>query len=378
MKKRMYRATDVKKVDVQRLAERVQGQRITLGTDVAKEVQYGAVLDENKNVVQILKWNQLRDSRRLVRLLQELPVASLEVALEPSGTYGDPLRALLAASEIPVYRVSPKRCKDYSEVFDGVPSQHDGKSAVLVARLHVDGMSERWLERDELQRALCAAVSEAALHHGQLRANLNRLEAQLGRHWPEVTQELDLNSATLLDLLASYGDPRAVASAGEEAAARMRRVGGFFLKEKKISGVLRSAGDTIGVPMVEGERRLVQEIAREAQRNRQQLKLVEKRIEELAADEPSVRATAPDFGLLTAVVLLVKGGDPRMAPNTGSYIKSLGLNLKERSSGRYQGQLRITKRGSGTARQWLYMAVLRLIERDAVVKAWYRQKVIRA
>jgi transposase len=98
---------------------------------------------------------------------------------------------------------------------------------------------------------------------------------------------------------------------------------------------------------------------------------------QLGGNEPSVKAMASTLGLPTAVVMVVKGGDLRLSLNPASYVKSLGLNLKECSSGRYQGQLRITKRGSGTARQWLYMAVLRLIQKDEVVRAWYRQKVAR-
>lgn len=49
----------------------------------------------------------------------------------------------------------------------------------------------------------------------------------------------------------------------------------------------------------------------------------------------------------------------------------MGLNLVEHSSGTYQGQLRISKRGSPRVRQWLYMAVLRLIRRAGVAD-WYR------
>jgi hypothetical protein len=39
----------------------------------------------------------------------------------------------------------------------------------------------------------------------------------------------------------------------------------------------------------------------------------------------------------------------------------MGLNLVEHSSGTYQGQLPISKRGNPRVRQWLYMAVLRLV-----------------
>jgi len=39
--------------------------------------------------------------------------------------------------------------------------------------------------------------------------------------------------------------------------------------------------------------------------------------------------------------------------------------------------LRITKRGSGTARMYLYMAALRLIQHDKIIKAWYSKKISR-
>jgi transposase len=55
----------------------------------------------------------------------------------------------------------------------------------------------------------------------------------------------------------------------------------------------------------------------------------------------------------------------------------LGLNLKEKSSGKHQGQLKITKRGPGLARKYLYLAALRLIQNDPIVQCWYQRKVQR-
>ena len=45
----------------------------------------------------------------------------------------------------------------------------------------------------------------------------------------------------------------------------------------------------------------------------------------------------------------------------------------ERSSGTYQGRLRISKRGSPRTRQWLYFAVLRLVQKCGV-RPWYEAK----
>jgi len=48
----------------------------------------------------------------------------------------------------------------------------------------------------------------------------------------------------------------------------------------------------------------------------------------------------------------------------------------ERSSGTYQGTLRISKRGSPRTRQWLYFAAMRLVQRCGV-RPWYEAKKAR-
>jgi transposase len=51
----------------------------------------------------------------------------------------------------------------------------------------------------------------------------------------------------------------------------------------------------------------------------------------------------------------------------------MGLNLKERSSGKHKGQLKITKRGSGLFRRWLYFAALRASQ-EVEINPWYEAK----
>jgi hypothetical protein len=70
-------------------------------------------------------------------------------------------------------------------------------------------------------------------------------------------------------------------------------------------------------------------------------------------------------------------GNPTKFECPNAYVKALGLNLKEKSSGKSKGGLHITKRGPGMARLFLYLAALRLIQRDRVARAWYAKKVSR-
>jgi len=76
-------------------------------------------------------------------------------------------------------------------------------------------------------------------------------------------------------------------------------------------------------------------------------------------------------------VLLATQGDPKGYPSAASYCKSIGLNLREHSSGQHQGRLCITKRGPSMARFYLYFAALRLRQRDPVIKRWYAIKTAR-
>ena len=52
----------------------------------------------------------------------------------------------------------------------------------------------------------------------------------------------------------------------------------------------------------------------------------------------------------------------------------MGLNLKEKSSGTVQGQIKITKRGPSRVRQLLWLAVFRWIQTDPIANAWYQRK----
>jgi len=103
----------------------------------------------------------------------------------------------------------------------------------------------------------------------------------------------------------------------------------------------------------------------------------ERVVESQIRGRESIEALRPVLGKMTAAVLVAEGGEPGMYESGTHWQKSLGLNLKERSSGKHIGKLKITKRGSGKARRWLYFAALRLIRDDIIVRAWYQAKVAR-
>jgi transposase len=314
----------------------------------------------------------------LVALIRRMSAGrKLVVALESSGTYGDAVRQALADAKIDVVRVSNKASHDYAEVFDGVPSQHDGKDAAVIAELAALGKAQPWAYEAAggWEQELSYWVEWMVVHRQILATWQGRLEGLVSRHWPEATRVLKLSSVTLLRALEQYGDPKALAT-DPGAEQRLGRWGGSFLSPEKAQRLRADAGSSVGVRVGEWQRRQIQDYARQALGARQEAERAQRRLRELAVGNTVLAAQGKVVGVPTACVLWTSTGDPRKYPVAAAYRKAMGLNLTERSSGRYQGRLRISKRGSARTRQWLYFAALRLIQKSGV-RPWYEAKKTR-
>ncbi len=147
---------------------------------------------------------------------------AVTIALESSGTYGDALRQACTDAGLAVVRVSAKAVKDEAETFDGVPSQHDGKDAAVIASLAHRGKSTAWpwQQRSEFDQALRYWVRTLDAAQRVKQMHSGRLEALLGRHWPEATGLLSLSGATLPMALSHWGDPTALSHSVSSAVMR--------------------------------------------------------------------------------------------------------------------------------------------------------------
>lgn len=250
MKKKAYKAIDVKKIKAEQLVPE-NDERIIFGIDVAKEKNYCSLMNERREVLATVKWLHPFETAQFVDFAKKF--RNIEVAMEPSGTYGDPIKYQLEKMAIPVFKVSPKRSHDAAEVYDGVASLHDAKSAAIIAKLHLDGASEKWKTKEQPERDLFAAITTLDTLKHQFNGNTNRLEALTARHWPEVNKYFKLNQITYLELSSRIGGPYQIAANREQAQSLMKKVGRSFFSPEKIDGVLESAATTIGVPMTDGE-----------------------------------------------------------------------------------------------------------------------------
>jgi transposase len=375
MKSRAYRATRVNDVNWDQVARGKEGLGVALGIDVGKYDLWLVCRWADGRFERPWRIKNPEEIPTLLALVRQMSAdRKMIVAMESSGTYGDALRQALADAKIELQRVSGKAAHDYAEVFDGVPSQHDGKDAAVVAELAALGKAKLWEYQaaDSWEEELAYWVENMVTQRQILNIWQGRLEGLLARHWPEASQVLKLSSGTLLRVLKRYGSPQALA-VDPEAAKQLTRWGGAMMAPEKIEHLLVGARSSVGVRVGEWPKRQIQEYAEQALSARQQAARAERQLRRLAEGHAVLQAQGKVVGVPTACVLWTSTGDPGKYHAAAAYRKAMGLNLVERSSGTYQGSLRISKRGSARTRQWLYFAVLRLVQKCGV-RPWYEAK----
>lgn len=375
LRKRAYRATSVKNVSAEAVRKELSSRLVWVGLDIAKEEVLAVVRDETGKFLRPWKVKQPGAIREFTARLRELTAGRMMVvAMESTGTYGDALRQALTDAGLSVHRVSSKAVGDFAEIFDGVPSAHDGKDAAIVAELAAIGKSTPWpYEADsEAEGNLAAEVSWLDAQQDISQLWLGRLEGLLARHWPEATRKLKLSSSTLLRALCHFGSPQALAE-DPQAAEQLARWGGRFLTGEKIASLVESARETVGVRMTEPDKTWMKRCAGEALTTQGEIRRAKRRLAKMATQDDSIWRQAKVVGATTASVLRATVGKPEDYRCGAAYCKAMGLNLKERSSGKHQGKLKITKRGPSRARRWLYFAALRIVQKHPV-RRWFEAK----
>jgi transposase len=379
MKSRAYRAVDVNKIESVALLQGRNATVVHAGLDVGKESVFCTLRWGQGDFDRPWRANNPKDVGQLAQLLSEVGQGrTLIAALEPTGTYGDALRQALERKSITVHRVSPKNASDYAEVFDGVPSQHDGKDAAVVAELSAQGKSWPWRlpTPTEAEQELAYQVDWMDGQRRQMMQWCGRVEGLLSKHWPEATSIVPLASGTLLRCLEEYGGPGGLAAA-PDALERVQGFGGHYLKPEKALALVDSARQTAGVLMGKWDQERLRRFARQIEQCKAEKRMSRRRLLALTREHTTIRALGKVVGVPTACVLWVELGDPGAYHCGSAYRKAMGLNLAERSSGKWEGKLKISKRGSSTVRRWMYLAALRWVKQEPV-RSWYlRQKTAR-
>lgn len=383
-KKISYRTLNVEQVSLVHVEKFIAaGSRLVVGVDVAKRNFAAALCDEAGETQLRVRFEAPAQTSQFVSFLAEVRSSDrvVEVAMEPTGTYGDVLRYRLDAENIAVFRVNNKHVHDACELFDGSPSKHDNKDASVIGWLHAHARSKRWEELPEARRSMRALIAQRELHNEPLQKLLSNVEPLLSRHFPEFEKHFELSSAkTPWVLLSALGSVQAIVQSSvrelcEVIRKELRRVP----SAEKLQGLIEAARCTTGKAMVPQEVALIRRMSREILHQMRSRDEVDALIEGAGKDVEAVNAMRPCLGPIAAAVLYAYLGDPTNYKSAAAFEKAAGLNLIESSSGTDPNApdkvpRHISKRGAGIVRKYLFLAALRLMRSDPTVKGWYQKR----
>jgi transposase len=264
-KKRTYQAENVERVDVAALLPLLAAGCI-VAIDAAKTKFVVALATLAGEVVKLFRFEHPTQTRSFLRVVEALrdglPAEKVTAALEPTGTYGDAIRHQLVKARVGVQMVSPKRTHDSRELFDGVPSMHDPKSAVLIAKLCSMGLGASWNEPPTTRVRLRALVDLRRHEYERAQVSCGRLEALLARHWPELGRWMDIHTQkSAVTLLARMPSPARVAADAEGTRALVHAASRGRLTTEVVDGLIAESTSTTGMPMVAEEEKHVSTLA---------------------------------------------------------------------------------------------------------------------
>lgn len=317
-------------------------------------------------------WAQIRAVRA------QSGVRHIQVGMEPTGPYGQPLLHFLQAYPVELVLVNPAHTKKYKEVVDNSPLKSDQKDPRILADLMELGRTLTVVLPTGPVATLRAVVQARATAVALRVAEESRLQDLLSVVFPEfLTVIRGVRSASAQAVLRRYPTPAAVVAAGpRRVTAVLHQASRGRLGAKRAAALGAAAQTSIGVAAGQAGLaaavhwsldRLQQAAAQEAAQ--------EAAIDRLLAEIPASRAllSVPRIGRIIAATVLAELGDGAAFASQRAVLKWAGLNLYEVSSGRHRGRRRLSKRGRARLRQVLFCAALNAVRADGILHGYYHQ-----
>lgn len=352
-----------------------------LGIDIGKLNHAAGLIDHcGTTVAQLPTFSaHITGFRQLASFIQRHlpPKATLLVGMEATGTYWTPLEHWLTAQGFAVVVLNPLKVSSLRNY--GVRgSKTDRIDAVLIAQalrwqkshpavpLPARVVELRWLTRLRVQ--LVKERTRATLRIGSL----------LGCLFPEFDSLFPkLASPSALAVLQAAPTPADVISMGEASLSEILRSasrGKLGLKRARQLIVLASASVGVASPTLAQALLL---LLAEVKLFRDQINTLEAQIAQIydAANLPlhSLPGTGP---ILAATYLSEIGSIARFA-SAKQVVAFSGIDPKLRQSGKFNGQVRMSKRGSSYLRHAVYLACLSAVRTDDYFKAIYDRQLQR-
>ena len=368
------------------LIERISDKHLVVGVDIAQQLHVARAVNFRGIVVgdplafennedgfaSLLKWMD-----KLQRL-NKLDAAI--VGMEPTGHYWINLSKWLFKQGIEVVTVNPHLVKRNKENRDNTQSKSDKKDALVIADMVKNGYYAFVRNTSESFEILRVLMSNRDVVVKRLVGTINQLNRWVDIVFPELRQVFkDITGKGAIATLRLFPSPMELRSLKPHDVVSgwksiMKRQPGL----KKAQLLLQLAKKSVGTRQaLEAYKFHLEQLLEEYDLAVLQLERVEQEVKDVLKQIPFAKKLLAIKGIseISLAGILGEAGDLSGFSHGNSLLRHAGLHLAEASSGKWKGQIVISKRGRSRLRRFLYLATMSLVMNNTEFRAIHTHNV---
>jgi transposase len=368
------------------LIERISVKHLVVGVDIAQQLHVARAVNFRGIVVgdpltfknneegfaSLLKW--------IINLQKLNNLDEVIIGMEPTGHYWINLSKWLSNQDIDVVTVNPHLVKKNKENRDNTQSKSDKKDALVIADMVKNGYYSEVRYTSESFEKLRVLMSNRDVVVKRFVSSINQLNRWVDIVFPELRQVFkDIKAKGAIATLRLFPTPMELETmqphdviAGWKSI--MKRQPGL----KKAKLLLQVAGRSVGTRQaLDAYKFHLEQLLEEYDLAVTQLERVEKQVTEELNNISFAKKLLTIKGIseISLAGILGEAGDLSNFSHGNSLLRHAGLHLAEASSGKWKGQIVISKRGRSRLRRFLFLATMSLVANNPEFKALHTHNV---
>jgi transposase len=368
------------------LIERISDTHLIVGVDIAQQLHVARAVNFRGIVVgdPLTFENNEEGFVKLVSWIQNLQklkkLDSTIVGMEPTGHYWINLSKWLYSQNIEVVTVNPHLVKRNKENRDNTQSKSDKKDALVIADMVKNGYYSFIRPSSESFEKLRVLMSNRDVVVKRLVMSINQINRWVDVVFPELRQVFnDVSCKGAIATLRLFPTPDEISSMEPLDVMRgwkslMKRQPG----SKKAQLLINLAKSSIGTGQaLDAYKFHLEQLLEEYDLAAKQLERVEQQVKDVLNKIPFAKKLLMIKGIseISLAGILGESGDLSGFSHGNSLLRHAGLHLAEASSGKWKGQIVISKRGRSRLRRFLYLATMSLVMNNPEFKAVHSHNV---
>jgi transposase len=368
------------------LIQRISDQHLAVGVDIAQQTHVARSVNFRGIVLgkPISFGNHEDGFNRLFNWLQNLLLEhnlnKIIVGMEPTGHYWLNLSKWLTEHNIEVVLVNPHLVKKNKENRDNTQSKSDIKDALVIADMVKNGYYAFTRTNPEIFEKLRVFMSNRDFVVKRLVTAKNQLHRWVEIVFPELQQVFkDITCKGAIATLRLFPTPGELRRLQPEDI-----VNKWKLLTKRHAGLSKArllievAKRTVGTQLALDAHKLhLEQLLEEYYLATRQLETIEGEVSEILMQIPMAKKMLAIKGISPIILagILGESGDLSGFTHGNALLRHAGLHLAEASSGKWKGQIVLSKRGRSRLRRFLFMATMALVMNNPEFKTLHTVNV---